>query len=119
MKVKTYSPTSNNSGVLEETNRYIDIKPRRWISDGKTSHPMKFERIVAFENKNVYFLHRFGDDSGTHHSGYYISLTFFENQRFLFMQNSHWIQKEENIRYIINILFLLAGLSIGILNYFK
>lgn len=119
MKVNAYIVKGSNTGILIKTDELIDLKKRRWIDSKGTSHPMKFLIPIAFKNKNVYFLHLFGDDRKEPHHGVHISLTFLENQRFLFMQKSHWLQKEENIRYIINILFLIGGLTIGILNLIK
>lgn len=118
MDVNIYN-TETNTGVLNKTEQVITIKRNRWIDKSGTSHPMKFLRPIAFENKNVYFLHSFGDDKKEPHHGKHISLTFMENQKFRWMQNIHWLQKEENIRYVINILFLLGGLTLGILNFLK
>lgn len=117
MIVKVYK-SEPNTGTLSHTREIIEIRPIRWIDKHKISHPMKFEKPIAFDNKNVYFLYLFGDDSNKP-KGVHISLSFFENQKFTWMQKTHWRQKEENIRYIINILFLLGGISIGILNYLK
>lgn len=92
MKVKTYKPVINK-GVLEETSEEITIEPRRWVDNNGTSHPMNYLEPKAFKNKNVYFLHLFGDDSGNFHKGKHISLNFLNNQRFLWMQKSHPLQK--------------------------
>lgn len=119
MKVNTYHVKENNSGILVKTKEIIDIQKRRWIDSKGTSHPMKFLEPIAFKNENVYFLHLFGDDRKEPHHGVHISLTFWQKQRFLFMQKLHWLQKEENIRYLVNILFLIGGLTVGVLNLMK
>lgn len=114
MKINVYKTNGFNSGQLIKIDEIIDIKPRRWIEDRNgTSHPMKFIEPIAFENKNVYFLYLFGDNSGKTKMGKHISLSFWENQKFLFMQKLHWVQKEENIRYIVNIIFLIIGACIA------
>lgn len=115
MKINTFRLKENNSGILVRTDEIVDLQKRRWIDKNGTSHPMKFDTPIAFKNKNVYFLYRFG----TENKGVHISLSFWENQKFLFMQKLHWLQKEENIRYIVNIIFLISGLTIGILNLLK
>jgi len=115
MKVNVFRGIPN-SGILTETNETIDIRKGRWISN-ETSHPMEFVEKICFENKNVYYLYFFGEKSSTH--GVHISLNFLENQKFKWLQNIHWLQKEENIRYIINIFFLIGGLTLGILNLLK
>lgn len=114
MKVNTYT-NEPNTGVLNKTEQTIIIKKNRWVDKSGVSHPMKFEEPKAFENKNVYFLYLFGGDT----KGKHISLSFWQNQKFLWLQNNHWLQKEENIRYIVNILFLLGGITLGVLNYLK
>ena len=64
----------------------------------------------------MYFLHLFGDDSKVPHQGKHISLSFIENQRFCILQGTHWLQKEENIRYLVNLTYLTLGL---IFAYYK
>lgn len=113
MIVNVYK-TNNNSGELEKTNETITIKRRRWLDKSGISHPMKFNSPIAFENNNVYFLKMF-DNNDENLYGKHISLTFWQNQKFLYLQKNHWLQKEENIRYIINILFLISGLILGFL----
>ena len=46
--------------------------------------------------------------------GVHIGFTYWQNQKFLWVQNSHWLQREENIRYLINILFLTIGVLLGL-----
>lgn len=111
MKVEVYYPIMNK-GILEKTNETITIEPRRWIDKNGTSHPMKFERPVAFKNKNVYFLHLFGDDSGKSHQGKHISLNFWQNQKFMLMQKIHPMQK---FSVWLPIVISLASLIVSIL----
>jgi hypothetical protein len=117
MITKIYRPDGSNTGKLKETNKEIKIHRGRWI-EGKdnTSHPMSFKKIHCFENKNVYGLHLFGDDTKRVE---HIVLNYWKEQKFLWLQNAHWLQKEENIRYIINMLILSGTLVIGLLNFFK
>jgi hypothetical protein len=98
---------------------WIEIKKGRYIQND-TSHPLRltdeklYGRIYALEYKNkyIYWLNTFGAKSKDH--GVHIGLSWCENQRFLWMQNDHWFQKEDNIRYIVNVLFLIIGAWIGI-----
>jgi hypothetical protein len=73
-----------------------------------------YGRIYALEYKNkyIYWFNTFGSESKDH--GIHVGLSWWENQRFLWMQNDHWFQKEDNIRYIVNVLFLGLGAWIGI-----
>jgi len=109
MKVKEYKSIINK-GILERTTDVIDLRRNRWIDSSGVSHPLKYIQPIAFSNKNVYFLHLFGDDSKKPHQGKHISLSFFENQIFHITQGTHWIQKEENIRYLVNLTYLTIGL---------
>jgi hypothetical protein len=109
MKVHT-STTVPNTGILIQSNEVIDIRRNRWIDKHNTSHPLKYTQPVAFENKNVYFLHLFGDDSGTQHKGVHISLSFWDNQKFLWLQKKQWFQNKDNVMWLVNI--VVATLAI-------
>lgn len=107
MKVNSYQPDGSNTGKLrlrkgQKTTNYEDgssetcqtdtdeiiIKKGRWIEQDGTSNPMKYNRINCFENRYVYFLHDFGDDSGPIHHGKHIVLNWWQNIQFLWMQQT-------------------------------
>jgi hypothetical protein len=103
-----------NSGVLEQNKEQVILKYGRYIDKKDSlSFPLKFKRMYCFKQKYVYFIYLYGDKENT---GFHISLSFWQNQRFLFLQRKHWLQKEENIRYLINILFLIVGIVITLKN---
>ncbi len=119
MKGKVLKLTGANSGRLKSTDETIIIKKGRYIQNS-TSHPLKncdtnyYKRVYSLENKDktiIYWFSRFGSDKPS--SGEYIGFNFWENQRFLWLQNDNWIQKEENIRYMVNLIFLTIGVYIG------
>jgi len=114
MKVNVYKLDGNNTGNLEKSNEVIEINPRRWLRK-ETSHPMNYSEPKAFENKNVYFLYLFGDDSKPT-KGVHISLSFWENLKFLFMQKSHWSQEPLNW---LPVIIATASLVVSIITYFK
>jgi hypothetical protein len=129
MKITTLEIIEQNSGLLTFDpikSSILIIKRGRYI-DKKTnlSHPLfdeqyKFyKRIYALEYKNrkIYYFNRFGKPDNNH--GYHVGFNFFEYQRFLWIQGTHWFQKEDNLRYCINIFFLILGLALGILNFIK
>lgn len=107
MKVNVYKSKKQNSGELIKSDETINILKNRWIDSNGISHPLSFNRPIAFSNTNVYFLYLYGVQSN---QGKHISLSFWENQKFLFIQNLHWLQKEENIRYVVNLIYLTIGL---------
>lgn len=115
MKVNTYSTEKINSGILKKDKTIIDLRTTRWIDNNGTSHPIKYVRPLAFENKNVYFLHLFGDDSKQPHHGVHISLNFWQNQKFLWLQKQHWMQKTSNITWLISIIIALGVLITNII----
>ena len=117
MDVKKYVLDGVNTGKLKQTNEKIIIKPRRWVTKDGKSYPMKSSAPISFENKNVYFL-PYPNENNTI-KGVHISLNFWQKQKFLFLQKAHWLQKEENIRYIINMLVLISTVVVGVLNYLK
>lgn len=102
MKLYTYYPIEN-SGKLSKTDCVIDVKRGRWVVN-ETNHPMEFDRVHAFENKYVYFLHHFGINSGIIVQGDHIVLNFWQNHKFLFMQRAHWIQNNNNLKWILGML---------------
>ena len=108
-----------NQNKLEKTKNKIVIYSTKFTREtnlGKKEYRLDYKRSINFiDSKYVYFLKK--NIGGK--QGYRISLSFWQNQKFLFIQNKHWLQKEENIRYVINILFLISGITLGILNYFK
>lgn len=104
----------------------VEIKRGRWrfvyngserdikSSLGDYVFKMEYEKLNMFEKRHVYKLFFWEKKEFE-----VISLNFWQNQKFLWIQNDHWLQKEENIRYAINISFLIGGLIIGILNFLK
>lgn len=115
MKVQTYKPIIN-AGHLKQTNRDIVIEHGRWIDWQNISHPMVSKRIDSFYGRRVYFLHRFGHDSGSHHFGVHIQLSYWQNQKFLWIQKAHWFQQPENLKWILNRI-IPAGFFFTIIKY--
>ncbi len=137
MKIKVLEPDGSNTGKLKyrvgthsfsdgasttsftRGNDWMEIKKGRYIHQD-TSHPLRsdndlyFKRIYAFESdkKYVYYLSTFGISDSQH--GLHIALNRWQHQRFLWMQGKSWFQKEENIRYIVNLIFLIIGVYISL-----
>jgi hypothetical protein len=122
MRVQIFECIEKNSGQLTPVDgRFVYIKKGRYI-DNNTSHPLYAEKekyfariyCLGYLKKRIYFLNRFGNkDSNT---GFHVGFTWLQHQHFLLLQNRHWVQKEENIRYVINVLFLFIGAYIGFKN---
>ncbi|MBC7846602.1 MAG: hypothetical protein H7Y10_08930 [Flavobacterium sp.] len=127
MKIQVLRSKEVNTGHL--TNLFpgeiIEIKKGRYIKDD-VSHPLFTEKenyfskvyCLEYKKKHIYFLNYFGNNR-LPIKGIHIGLTNWQNHRFLWMQNKHWLQKEESIRYIVNIIFLIIGVLIGIINMYK
>ena len=106
--------------IYHVSENYITILNHRYIHKN-ISHPMRsgdsryYKRIhcLEFQNKRVYFLSLYGSENS---KGYHIGLSWFENQRFLWKMSDHWLQQEKNIRYVINVIFLIIGAYIGFKN---
>ena len=98
---------------------WIEIKKGRYIQNG-TSHPLRsgdekyYKRIygLEYENRKVYWLDTFGKHYSNH--GNHVGFSWWEHQNFLWRQNDHWLQSEENVRYIVNVIFLAIGVVIGL-----
>lgn len=109
MKVNVYGSKSN-TGVLNKCDETIEIRKNRWIDSNGTSHPMNFTQPKAFSNKNVYWLNLYGVTSSI--KGKHISLSFFQNQAFMWMQKIHPLQ---DIKYVIGTVLAIIGLIISLL----
>jgi hypothetical protein len=126
MKIEVEVLRSNEVNTGHLTNLFageiIEIKRGRYIKDD-ISHPLFTEKenyfckihCLEYKKKHIYFLNYFGSNEHPI-KGIHIGLTNWQNNKFLWMQNKHWLQKEENIRYIINILFLIIGVWISIMS---
>jgi hypothetical protein len=122
MRIQVLECKEKNSGKLTPfEDRYIEIKKGRYV-DFDTSHPLYvenekyFKRVYCLEyfRKRIYYFNRFGNNDIN--TGFHVGFTWLQNQRFLFLQNRHWVQKEENIRYIVNVIFLIIGAFFGFKN---
>ena len=127
MKIEVLRSNEVNTGHL--TNLFpgetIKIKQGRYIKDD-ISHPLFTEKenyfskihCLEYKKKHIYFLNYFGNNEPPV-KGIHIGLTNWQNHKFLWMQNKHWLQKEESIRYIVNIIFLIIGVWISIMSMYK
>lgn len=110
---ETYDEDGNQKTFTVSEN-FIDIMNYRYIHLN-TSHPLRsgdelfYKRIhcLNFENKKVYYLNRYGKEKS---NGIHIGLTWKENQKFLFLMGQHWIQQENNIRYLTNMVLIVFGI---------
>lgn len=126
MKTIIFRADKSNTGKLIPSlvSKTIEIKRGRYIRDD-ISHPLfttkeiYFQRVYCLEykNKNIFYLNTFG--SSESNAGFHIALSKWETQKFLWLQNKHWLQKEENIRYIVNLLFLIIGVWFSIMSINK
>ncbi len=98
MKVNTYRPEINKGILNKKEDEILTIKKNGWVDWSGTFHPMNYKKMKAFENDNVYYLYLFGNDNN---HGRHISLTFLQNQKFLWLQNNHWIQDKNNIMWVL------------------
>lgn len=122
MRIEVLEPDGRNTGKLKNRpgsiKDWLVIKKGRYIHQD-TSHPLMsgeesyFKRIYAFETnkKHVYYLSLFGNKESQ--NGLHIALNRWQHQKFLWLQGKNWFQKEENIRYIVNIIFLAIGVYIS------
>lgn len=108
-KVKPVKSKLQNESIFIHKGRYVE---------NETSHPLYdedskyFRRIYCLEYKSyyVYWLYHFGKAEG---QGTHVGFTWLQHQRFLWLQNRHWLQKEGNIRYLVNLIFLILGAYIS------
>lgn len=124
MKIEVLRSNEVNTGHLTTLfpGETIEIKRGRYIKNN-ISHPLFIEKenyfskiyCLEYKKKHIYFLNYFGN-SKPPIRGIHIGLTNWQNHKFLWLQNKHWLQKEESIRYILNILFLIIGIWISVMS---
>ena len=120
MKVKCLKVSGANSGLLKAVKlrtkfEYLEIKKGRYIYKNHSEPLMNneqycFKRVYCLEHKKeiIYWLSRGGVFSNS--NGIHIGFSWSQHQRFLWMQNSHWIQKVYNSRSIVKMLCLIKTL---------
>lgn len=122
MRIQVLECKEKNSGKLTPVEGgYIEIKKGRYL-DGDISHPLYAENekyfnrtfCLEYSKKHIYFFNRFGNKNSN--TGFHVGFSWLQHQRFLLLQNRHWLQKEENIRYVINVIFLTIGVIISYKN---
>jgi len=125
MEIETLEIKEPNSGLLfydTIKSKSFIIKKGRYIDKkNNLSHPLfdeqnkYYKRIYGLEykNKKIYYFNTFGKIDNNH--GFHVGFDFAQHHKFLWLQGSHWLQKEENIRYCVNIIFLILGLVLGVL----
>lgn len=123
MKIIELHLDGTNTGRLQAVpskteSNLIKVHKGRYI-EKDISHPLYDENIkyfkrvycLEYESKYIYWFYHFGKAEG---QGTHVGLTWFQLQRFLWMQKRHWLQREGNIRYLVNLLFLAIGTYISI-----
>jgi hypothetical protein len=109
MKVHVYHPIVNTEN-LNETSEVIDIKKGYWLQKDSLRHSMSFVRVHSFKPTYVYYLYHFGSKPEPNGQGSHIVLSFCQNQRFLWMQRQHWLQKNDNIKWVVG---MVGSAAIG------
>jgi hypothetical protein len=122
MKIEVLRSNEVNTGNLASSvpAEIIEIKRGRYIKNN-ISHPLFIEKenyfskiyCLEYNKKHIYYLNFHGSNEPPVR-GIHVGLTNWQNQKFLWLQNKHWLQKEESIRYIINILFLIIGVWMSV-----
>lgn len=125
MEIATLEIKEPNSGLLiidSKKSITLRIKRGRYIDKkNNLSHPLfdeqnkYYKRIYAleFKDKKIYYFNSYGKIDPNH--GFHVGFNFAQHQKFQWLQGCHWLQKEENIRYCVNIIFLIIGLVLGFL----
>lgn len=121
MKINQLQLDGRNTGKLKAVpskTKSINIYKGRYI-EKDTSHPLYNEDVkyykriycLEYQSKYVYWFYHFGKDEG---QGTHVGMNWFQHQRFLWMQKRHWLQKEGNLRYLVNLIFLSLGAYISL-----
>lgn len=115
-----FDKTDNSSkyNILIKDNKKESYKIINKMNIG-TGFIMLDYKLIDFTNLSDVYQTNLKDvyQNLTHNKiSYFKPRNFWNKQKLLWMYKNHWIQKESNFRYIINIIFLILGLIVGILN---
>jgi hypothetical protein len=113
MKIKATDTKFNKDTTININKGYIvetvkESKTNKWVRLLNTLCKIKtLERVYEEESflKRVYLLN----------NEYTIKINPFQTFILLYQIRKNWLQKEENIRYLIKILFLIIGVCISII----
>jgi hypothetical protein len=114
MKTKLYDLNKEDQSLIERRDILIELG---CYIDACVSYPLILNRnhSIGYNNRSyIYDFKRFGNDKTENPAYDFLKFNFYNHQKFLFIQNKHWLQKEENIRYIVNVVFLIIGAYIGL-----
>jgi len=113
-KITTESYLYNgvNTSKLKLYRSILDLYNKRYMIDEVSYSINEIDKIYHIINAKNPHIYRINDNRTTYQ---YIQLSFIENIKFRYIQKILWIQQEQNLRYIVNILFLTLGI-IGFLS---
>ncbi len=114
IKTKAYSPLANNSGDIGNGSSIdVEINSYGWtdknnnrpnsISIKRPGQPFIKKNDLDINSKDVFIIEGFMGHV------YHINLTGIDKIKFLYLNNSLWIQNSENQRYLVNIFYLTIG----------
>jgi len=128
MKVRRLELDGRNTGLLKlahiansckEDCGYVRIRRGGFSRCGNTSPLLgtsdkyyQRNRYLRYQRKIIYSFNEFGNKEKAR--PVFVAFNWFQHQRFLWIQREHWLQKEENIRYVVNLVFLLIGVYLGL-----
>lgn len=113
IKTKAYLPLPNNTGDIGNgTSIDVEINSYVWISKDNIPNSFSIKRPVQpfiknnginINPKDVFIIEDFMGNT------YFINLSGIDKIKFLYFNNSLWIQNSENQKYLVNIFYLTIG----------
>jgi hypothetical protein len=114
IKTKAYSPLSNNTGDIGNGSSIdVEINSYGWVvknsnrpnsfSIKRPGQPFIKNNGININPKDVFIIEDFMGNT------YFINLSGIDKIKFLYLNNSLWIQNSENQRYLVNIFYLTIG----------
>jgi len=107
-----FSTTDPKTWDLDKGELVIRRKSFSLPHDITTPYNLEFKRVYLINKMWWQYTYEL-NDMMPHPRYYLIKLGWFKRIRFLLIQQSHWLQKEKNLRYVVNILFLIIGTIIA------
>jgi hypothetical protein len=128
MKVSRFDIIDGHKGSVKRSDSTVKIRKgcydlnnniTWYIKNGKENHFVREYRFKSIKKEQLFFYSfpMLGKDISP--DNVLVGMTWREHQKFLWMQNEHWFKKENNIRYIVNILFLILGAIVAVKGLMK
>jgi hypothetical protein len=128
MKIRRFDIVDGQKGFVKNIDGIIEVrkgcydlnnKTTWYLKSGKENQFVREYRFKSLEKDAKYFYSFPFFGRKVSPDDVLVGMTWLEHQKFLWIQDEHWLKKENNIRYIVNVLFLVLGAIVAVKGLIK